>query len=482
LSWVWLAAAFPLLLIANGRWVVALAAWLAPIVLLRFVRGRGAASGIALGALASMAAAIIAWRGMIPVPGALYFALAALFGLIYFLPFAIDRLLAPRLPGFLATFALPLAWSVTDWLSTRFSPYGSWGSVAYTQVDCLPLLQMLSVTGLPGVVFLIGWTAAVMNWAWERGFEWQRVRVGAVACAATLAVVMLLGGLRLALAPPRAETVRVAGITVAWGEAVKVMGLLRPDYSPADLAEALAGTRALQDTLLARSEREARAGAKIVVWSEANGFTVKQDEAGLIERGRALAQRERIWLFMTIASATPEKPAYENQLVAVRPDGSLAFRYHKAHPVPGDRETGADPRIPVPAGSDFGRLAGAICFDMDFPALIRTAGREAADILLAPSSDWLAIDPLHTRMALCRGIENGCSVVRPTHQGLSAAADHQGRVLAAVDFFRARDDVLVAEVPTRGVRTIYARVGDLFSRLATASFLALAARAILGRR
>jgi hypothetical protein len=37
---VWLAAAFPLLLIANGRWSGALAAWLAPVVLLRFVRGR----------------------------------------------------------------------------------------------------------------------------------------------------------------------------------------------------------------------------------------------------------------------------------------------------------------------------------------------------------------------------------------------------------------------------------------------------------
>jgi apolipoprotein N-acyltransferase len=113
LSWVWLAAALPQLLIANGRWSVALAAWLAPAVLLRFVRGR--AVGIALGALASMAAAIIIWRGMIPVPGPLYFALAALFGLIYFLPFALDRLLAPRLPAFLATFALPLAWAVTDW-------------------------------------------------------------------------------------------------------------------------------------------------------------------------------------------------------------------------------------------------------------------------------------------------------------------------------------------------------------------------------
>ena len=35
-------------------------------------------------------------------------------------------------------------------------------------------------------------------------------------------------------------------------------------------------------------------------------------------------------------------------------------------------------------------------------------------MILVPASDWRAIDPLHTHMALLRGIESGCSVIRQT--------------------------------------------------------------------
>jgi apolipoprotein N-acyltransferase len=124
---------------------------------------------------------------------------------------------------------------------------------------------------------------------------------------------------------------------------------------------------------------------------------------------------------------------------------------------------GADRSIPKPYATTSGRITGAICFDMDFPGLIRRAGRGQADILIVPSSDWQEIDPMHTRMAIFRGIENGCAVVRPTNKGLSAVSDCQGRVLAAVDYFATADARVVAHVPTRGARTIYAGVGDLFA-------------------
>ena len=84
---------------------------------------------------------------------------------------------------------------------------------AYTQYGNLPLLQLLSVTGLWGIVFVMSWLASVVNWAWERSFAWPRVRGGAALYASLLALVLLFGGVRLALFPAQASTVRVAGIT-----------------------------------------------------------------------------------------------------------------------------------------------------------------------------------------------------------------------------------------------------------------------------
>lgn len=472
-SWAVLALAALLLCLSNGRTPTSVAPWWAVMFLLRFVRGRGLIVGIGAGLAVSIGATLVVWRGMIPVPPSAYTAIAAVMGALFFLPFAVDRVMSPRIGGFTSTLVLPLAFVATDLFNTLLSPYGSWGSLAYTQFDNLPLIQMVSVTGTAGIVFLIAWFAAVVNWAWEQRFSWKRMGFEAALFIALLSLIQLLGGVRLSLRPKTQSTVRVAGITVRQGNAARIMRLLDPEPKASDLKSVRAATAALHDTLFQRSEREARAGARIVVWSEANGLVVKQDEPALLTRAREFAAKHKIHLFMTLATATPGSPRYENQLVAIDPEGQIAFRYHKARPVPGDLEMGADRSIPKPIATTSGRITGAICFDMDFPQLIHRAGRGRADILIAPSSDWREIDPMHTRMAIFRGIENGCAVVRPTDKGLSAATDCQGRVLAAADYFASADHRFVALVPTRGARTFYASVGDLFAWLCVLALVGL---------
>ena len=474
-----LALAGLLLCISNGRTPISLAPWWALMFLLRFVRGRGPIVGLGAGLAVSVLASLIVWRGMIPVPPGPYFWIASGLGVIFFVPFVVDRVLAPRIGGFASTLVLPLAFAATDLFNALLSPYGSWGSLAYTQYDNLPLIQIVSVTGTAGVVFLIAWFAAVVNWAWEHHFSWKRVGFEVSIVAAVFSLVVLSGGVRLAARPRNAVTVRVAGLTVRAGDARRSMGLLlNPDPTPADLKAVHSATTALLDTLLQRSEREVRAGARIVAWSEANGLVMKQEEPALLARAKEFAVRTGSYVFLALAAAAPGSPRYENQLIAIDPAGQTGFRYHKARPVPGDLEMGADRSVPKPIpGPAGGRIAGAICFDMDFPQLIRRAGRAGADILIAPSSDWLEIDPMHSRMAIFRGIENGFAVVRPTDKGLSVAADCQGRVLAAADYFASADHRIVAQVPTLGVRTFYAAAGDLFAWLCVLALAGLVALA-----
>jgi apolipoprotein N-acyltransferase len=217
-----------------------------------------------------------------------------------------------------------------------------------------------------------------------------------------------------------------------------------------------------------------------VIWSEAGAFVLKDEEAAFERAASATARDARVHLIAGLAVFTPGQGYYENVLAAFDSTGARLAYYHKARPVPGDPERGADRAIPV-FPTSLGRIAGAVCFDGDFPDLIRKAGRERAGLLVIPSSDWRAIDPVHTRMALLRGVENGCSVVRQTNKGLSAAGDAQGRILAASDFFHANPRVMVAQVPVRSARTLYARVPDLVPLLC-AVVLALALARAAGRR
>ena len=127
-------------------------------------------------------------------------------------------------------------------------------------------------------------------------------------------------------------------------------------------------------------------------------------------------------------------------------------------------------------GTPYGRLSSVICFDADFPGLLAQAGALGADIVLDPSNDWRAIDPWHTQMASFRAIEQGVNLVRHTSQGLSAAFDYQGQRLSSMDHYHTADYVLVSEIPTRGVRTVYSLLRDWFAWVCAAIFLILVFR------
>ena len=235
-----------------------------------------------------------------------------------------------------------------------------------------------------------------------------------------------------------------------------------------DLEEIKRRGRSLNDDLMLRSKREAEAGAKIIIWGESNAFTFKEDETDFIDEGISLARSQSIYLGMGLATWNPDSSnPLENKIVLITPEGDVAWAGLKAIPVPGAEasmsalDEGKIRMIETP----FGRLSSVICFDMDFPGLLEQAGQLRTDLMLVPSNDWREIDPWHSEMARFRAIEQGFNMVRHASLGLSVATDYQGRVLSHMDHFRTADRVMVSEVPTRGVTTIYSMVGDLFAWL-----------------
>jgi len=145
--------------------------------------------------------------------GPILYGAVVVYGIFLATPYMIDRLVARRLDGFSATLVFPASWAATEYLVPMAAFAGSGTSIAYSQYADLPLLQILSVTGLWGVTFLIGWFAAVCNWVWEDGLGSRHARVGATLCLATIAAVILFGGARLTLLPPSSQTVRVASLS-----------------------------------------------------------------------------------------------------------------------------------------------------------------------------------------------------------------------------------------------------------------------------
>jgi apolipoprotein N-acyltransferase len=220
------------------------------------------------------------------------------------------------------------------------------------------------------------------------------------------------------------------------------------------------------------TSREAQAGAKIVLWPEMAVQVAAEDEPALLARAQEVAREEGIYLAMPLMTVFEENRPSQNKLLVFDPAGEIVLEHYKYG---GSMIEGFQPGDGVlhTVETPYGTLSGLICWDTDIPGTVRQAGSNGTDILLSPSLEYRAVDPIHAQMAVFRAIENGVSIVRQADNGLSIVTDPYGRTLAAMDHFTASEWVMVAQVPTHGVFTVYSIIGDVFAWLCVLGFLAM---------
>lgn len=488
LATLWLVIFGLLNLFASGQWTVALAAWLAPAFGLRYLYVHPQRRKFIYLFLVFWLTLSIAWYGSTPFIGApiahvIFMAAAALLGV---LPFFLDRWLTPRLRQadhlpFAATFIFPLTVTVLEYLTSSTSPLGNFGAVGYSQYEIPVLTQVVAVTGMLGLTFLVSWFPAIVNWAWDEGFDWPRVRMGIATFAMTLLVVVAYGAVRLATAPDigSLESVPVASFTVVENHVGELNKLLETE----GMAEYRLETQSVHAQYLAMTEKAIDDGAKIILWPEQAIIGVEEDVQVVVASAQALAQQAAIYLGMPTFTVFPESDrAAENVMFVAAPDGDVAIHHIKygGNMVEGTLPGSGDIQS---LETPYGRLAGIICWDTNYPNTVRQVGEQNVDILLSPSKEWAGINPMHAEMAVFRAIENGTAVIRQADEGLSIIVDSYGRTLATGEGLADSGNYLLTDVPITSPTTIYPMIGDVVGVIASAGLFILAVYALVrGRR
>lgn len=469
------------LLASGGRFDLALAAWIAPVFVLRFSRTSGLALAIA-GVVAASSLQIVGYMVEIAAPFNLtILALCPILGAIFALPYILDRLFASRLGDFGCVILMPLATVLIEFAAASLLPVGaSIGTQAITQSGNLALVQIISVFGPYVIGFLIALAATVSNQIWEKPSREAWLSYG-VFFALLLLGILVFGQARLVFANTYSpgKTVKVAGV-------VPPMALRAPAWADVSMATfpPAAQTRAalatsqmkaaygkVQNELLAETSAAAESGAKIIVWSETAAPVLQADKGALLGKVSALARKNHIYVDAAIGV-----PYERNETFLIDPQGRQEWHYRKNHPVPGMEPVAPFKDAPPVVDTPYGRLTNVICYDGDFPALMRVR----ADIMLLPGWDWPEAGYFHTmKSARLRAIENGYSLVRVDYDGVSAAFDPFGRVLAMQDTVAGNAYVMITDIPIRGVATIYNRTGDLFAWLCVIAALGLCVFGIL---
>src|SRR5262249_1848109 len=174
-------------------------------------------------------------------------------------------------------------------------------------------------------------------------------------------------------------------------------------------------------------------------------------------------------------------PLYYNSAFLIKPDGTTAAVYRKMHLVPfgeyvplknllffvaplveaaGDYAPGQS-MVVLP--TRFGPISTAICYEIVYPGLVRSAVRTGSQLLTTITNDaWYGYSSApyqHFLQASMRAIEQGRYLARAANTGISGIVDPYGRVVQRSRIFE--EAGLVGEVRFLQARTLYASLGDV---------------------
>jgi apolipoprotein N-acyltransferase len=368
-------------------------------------------------------------------------------------------------PSWPAVFAFPVLLAALDTLVSFFSPHGTWGSFAYTQMDALPVIQIASVLGAPAVVFLVGLFASAAALALYRG-----TRIGRPWLAYGLPLALIAAGVgygEIRLQPAAAaHTVRVG--------LASIDDFIGRRTTP-ERVEAV--WRGYEDLVIGLAGR----GARIVVLPEKIAALAPEEADRRQAQLAALAQRAGVHL---VAGVQLDRAhGKDNVAWLFSPAGELLAEYRKQHMVPyleSDLTPGGVELVRTLDGAPFGL---AICRDMIFTAFGRRYGQLGVSAMLVPAWDFYRDAWMASGVAALRGVENGYAVVRAGRESYLNVSDRYGRTLARRRSADLPGSSLLADLPLAPVEpTFYARHGDVFGWLSVVAALVVLLQPAISKR
>jgi apolipoprotein N-acyltransferase len=348
-----------------------------------------------------------------------------------------------------AAFAVPIVWVVADFVIARVSPHGTFGNVAYTQANALPVIQIAAVTGIWGVEFGVLLLPATIAAVIARGVSPVLRLVTALVTLICVASALGYGVTRLRA--PAVSTIRIG-----------LASIQRPERPNVDTPEG----RALVARYVDAVDRLAAAGARIIVLPETSMASTSESVPAFADA----AQRTGTLLSVGVAVSGDSGHAH-NAVLTFGPDLSSPVMYSKHHLIPGleDQYTPGRDYVTIDGGT---RTGLAICKDLDFQDIGRAYASLNTQLLLVPAWDFDVDGWLHSRMAILRGVESGIAIARAARRGRLTLSDDRGRVVAEASA-EARGAELVGDLPVHNTRTRYAQWGDWFAWLNIAGLIVL---------
>ena len=371
--------------------------------------------------------------------------------------------------------AAPALWVALEFARTHVPILGfPWNLLGYAVADRLLLLQVVSITGIYGLSFvLLGYNALL---AWLLVTRTRTPWLAWLLCTGLVLPIALLGERVVPSRIPREEAMLVQ---TNFPQA--------PEY-PANWMDLHAAEMDELERISIEAVRQDPSSSpekNLVIWPEVPAPFYFLDPK-FAARAERVARESGAHFLVGVVEWRPgpdNRLQPYNSAVLLDPAGQRKFQYDKIHLVPfgeyvplrrvlkfaeslvaevGDYQPGSAYAVGQLPGGKFGAF---ICFEAIFPDEVRRFTAHGAELLINITNDgWYgrsAAPEQHLAIARVRAVENRRWLLRATNNGYTVAIDPYGREVARL----APDirGVLRAPYSFRSDRTVYSRFGDWFA-------------------
>lgn len=347
-----------------------------------------------------------------------------------------------------------------------------WISLATTQADYLPPIQIVEFTGIYGISFWI----ILLNTLLYQMFRapaplYPRLQKWV---AVILVLPWLYGYSRLVTLPKDNN-----------GEEKITIAVVQPNMGPHDKWDSTK-RQWVFDVLDSLYVQAAQEGIDMVVWPESAVPTYLRSDR---YRRRRIQQRvtEYDTPLFTGALDYSRKEGYlehYNSIFMFSTDGNIVS-YDKIHLVPMAEYNPLDAKVSLTENLSFGQFnpgtrytdfflddiqfAGVICYESTFPRLVKQLVSQGAKFLVVVVNDgWFGntSEPYqHAALARLRAVEHRMPVLRSANTGISLHIDKSGRFISKLNLDER--GVIYAGISPADELTFYGQNGDIFAWIAT---------------
>jgi apolipoprotein N-acyltransferase len=369
---------------------------------------------------------------------------------------------------------LPALWVLLEWLRGWLLSGFPWLSTGYAMIDS-PLSGWAPIFGVYGLTWAAATISVAINIVFTRAMPFSRRCLG-VAAAATLFIAPAL------LA--RHHWTHAAGAPVA---IAAVQGAVPQDQ------KWQAKNRDLTLQRYLRLSREAW-GSRVIIWPEAALPVLAPQIQDYLQKLHDEGRAHDADFAIGLVDYQPDTKQYFNGILVLSDAGHSW--YYKRHLVPfgeyfpvpafvrswlrlmslpyNDFTAGTSHQAGLAAAGQ--KLGLTICYEDAFGSQQLEVLRQATLLINVTNDAWFGDSTArhqHLQIARMRALEAGRFLIRAANDGITAAIDAQGTVVASLPQFQ--EAVLRTEVQPMTGLTPYARLGNYPVVIGALSLLAIAA-------